>query len=156
MKPFTIAPMQPADAAAVAALLVAQMREHRIEAPPAAMERVVAELAASGTHGFILVAHADGEVAGVAYLATMLSMEHCGHIGWLEELYVAPTQREHGIGEALLHDALERARQMNLVAIELEVDIEHRRAESLYARHGFTSLPRARWVKKLPPKLRAE
>jgi ribosomal protein S18 acetylase RimI-like enzyme len=49
----------------------------------------------------------------------------------------------------LLTGVVERARDLGIVAIDLEVDAAHRRAESLYRRFGFRSLDRSRWVLKL-------
>jgi hypothetical protein len=44
---------------------------------------------------------------------------------------------------------LERARKTDIVAIDLEIDAGHSRAESLYRRSGFRPLNRSRWVKQL-------
>jgi ribosomal-protein-alanine N-acetyltransferase len=65
----------------------------------------------------------------------------------LEELYVVPQFRSKGIGTALLTAVMERARELEIVAIDLEVDAAHRRAESLYRRFGFRLLDRSRWVR---------
>ena len=75
--------------------------------------------------------------------------EHCGLVAWLEELYVAPSHRSRGVGSALLAAVLERAREAEIVAVDLEVDGAHRRAEALYRRSGFRRLNRSRWVKEL-------
>lgn len=149
MQSFTIERLTTADQSAVAALLVAQMLEHRIEAPGDAMEGAIAELITNKQFGDLFVAKVSGEVVGVAFLAVMMSMEHYGYLGWLEELYVAPAHRERGIGQALLDKVMEAARHRKLAAVELEVDIDHRRVESLYRRNGFQTLPRSRWVRKL-------
>lgn len=44
---------------------------------------------------------------------------------------------------------LERARETDIVAIDLEIDASHGRAESLYRRLGFRPLERSRWVREL-------
>jgi GNAT superfamily N-acetyltransferase len=139
----------PADCDVVVALLVAQMREHRVPAEPAQLRKVLVNVMEDDRRGFILVSKDVGTVVGVAYVATILSVEHGGPVGWLEELYVTPRCRGQGIGAALLVAVLERARQVGMVAIDLEVDVEHQRAESLYRRFGFHSLPRSRWAKKI-------
>jgi GNAT superfamily N-acetyltransferase len=96
-----------------------------------------------------LIARGRGNIVGVAYVAIILSAEHCGKAGWLEELYVMPEYRSQGVGSALLTAVLERARELGIVAIDLEVDVAHRRAESLYRRFGFRPLDRSRWVRTL-------
>ena|SRR5258706_3102864 len=136
---------------AVVRLLIAQMREHRVRADPARLREVIAMVKAEDRYGFILVAKDAGSVVGVAYVAAILSIEHGGRVGWLEELYVSPARRGKGIGAALLKAALNCARQTGMVAIDLEVDVGHRRAESLYRRAGFHSLPRSRWARRLQP-----
>jgi len=112
---------------------------------PMTLEKVLSDK----SHGFILIARSSDDVVGVAYVAIILSAEHCGKVGWLEELYVLPEYRSQGIGAALMTAVLERARRLGIVAIDLEVDAAHRRAESLYRRFGFRSLDRSRWVRTL-------
>ena len=67
----------------------------------------------------------------------------------LEELYVAPAHRSRGIGSALIGAVVERARGTGIVAVDLEVDANHMRVESLYRKHGFERLDRSRWVRKV-------
>lgn len=137
------------DQEVVVRLLDRQMSEHGIEANREGVSEIVARVIADNRHGFFLLATVGGNPVGVAYVAVILSVEHGGRVGWLEELYVLPEHREQGIGTALLGAALERAGETGLLAIDLEVDAEHPRAESLYERSGFRHLPRARWMKGL-------
>ncbi len=109
------------------------------------LEDAVADTA----RGFLILARDNGRVVGVAYVATILSVEHCGPVAWLEELYVTPDSRDRGIGTALMNEVLKRAREAGIVAIDLEVDAAHSRAISLYQRFGFCRLERSRWVKEL-------
>jgi ribosomal protein S18 acetylase RimI-like enzyme len=138
-----------ADRDAIVRLLAAQVTEHRIQPNPEALERLVTQVLEEEQQGFLTVARAGNELVGVAYVAIILSMEHGGRAGWLEELYVMPEYREQGIGTRLLSAVLSRGRELDLVALELEVDIEHQRAEALYARQGFRRLPRSRWVNEI-------
>lgn len=144
-----ILPVSPQDCGAVIDLLIAQMREHRVQANAERLREVVSDVIADDRFGFILVAKEAGAVVGVAYVATILSVEHGGRVGWLEELYVPPSHRGKGLGTELLTAVLGVAGKRGLVAIDLEVDVEHQRAESLYRRFGFHSLPRSRWAKVL-------
>ncbi len=139
------------DQDALVGLLVAQMKEHRISQDRGSLSRVASQVLSDERYGFLLVAWAAGDVIGVAYVSTILSVEHGGPVGWLEELYVSPEHREQGVGEALLVGVLEQARETGLLALDLEVDVEHKRAESLYARFDFRQLQRSRWVRELAP-----
>jgi GNAT superfamily N-acetyltransferase len=100
-------------------------------------------------HGFMQVARAEGQIVGVAYVATILSVEHAGPVAWLEELYVTPAWRQKGVGSALLVSVLERAQAAGMVVVDLEIDAAHSRAASLYERTGFHRLNRSRWTCRL-------
>ena len=138
-----------ADCGECAGLLVDQLREHGIEVSPNAVARVLELAITDMQRGFLMLAREGGRVVGVAYVATILSAEHCGPAAWLEELYVAPGWRQRGIGTALVTAVLEFARKTGIVAIDLEVDVGHERAIALYQRLGFRRLERSRWVREL-------
>ena len=146
---FSIAAAAVSDCSECARLLAAQVGEHGVEVSADRLSCVVEQIVADGTRGFLLLAREDSRIVGVAYVATIPSVEHCGLVAWLEELYVTPACRSRGIGTALVAAVMERARQMDIVAIDLEVDAWHSRAESLYRRLGFRPLSRSRWVRKL-------
>jgi GNAT superfamily N-acetyltransferase len=132
-----------------ASLLVAQLREHDVHASAESLYQILKEVVADDRHGFVHLARAEGRIIGVAYVATILSVEHVGPAAWLEELYVAPAWRQRGVGSALVAAVLERARAAGMVAIDLEIDVGHSRAASLYERLGFHRLERSRCVRKL-------
>ena len=146
---FTIASAAVNDCGECARLLVEQLGEHGVNISADRLVGVLQEVVADETRGFLLLARDDDRIAGVAYVATIPSVEHCGFVAWLEELYVTPVYRYRGIGTALVKAVLERARQMNIVAIDLEIDAGLSRAESLYRRLGFRPLSRSRWVREL-------
>ena len=148
MRPeVTILPARATDAGAIADLLVAQMLEHRVRSNRATLKRLVRQFLHNQRRGFALVARLENEVIGVAYVPIIISMEHGGPLGWLEELYVTPSRRGRGVGTLLVKAVIRHARRLHLTALDLEVDVEHKRAEKLYARHGFRRLARSRWVK---------
>jgi len=95
--------------------------------------------------GRVLVATANENVVGIAIMSFVFTIEHGGHSAWLDELYVHSDWRESGIGTRLLEIAIQTAQEANCLAIDLEVDIEHRRAENLYQRYGFRKHKRVRW-----------
>ena len=132
-----------------AGVLLRQLAEHGTDASEEKLVKVLERVLSDKRNGFILSARSRGNIVGVAYVAIILSAEHCGKVGWLEELYVMPEYRFQGIGAALLNAVLERARKLGLVATDLEVDAAHRRAETLYRRFGFRPLDRSRWVRTL-------
>lgn len=144
--------VRPETVPSVLPLLAAQFHEHGIDLPAVRLAAAVRGLVEVEGRGAILAAIEDGAVVGVAVLAHTWTLEHGGHTTWLDELYVAEPARGKGIGTALLRRAMEVAREEGCAGIDLEVDRDHARVESLYAREGFKSLPRKRFARKLPQK----
>ena len=135
---------------AVTGLLEAQLREHEITTSRDDLRAVAQTVIADNRHGFMLVARApDGSPIGVAYASSLLSMEHGGVSGWLEELYVLPEWRGRGIGSRLIAEAIARAKEIGWRALDLEVEASHERAISLYARHEFLPHFRSRFYRIL-------
>jgi len=146
---FSIASATANDCSESARLLVQQLAEHSVDASAEQLSCVLEKIVADAARGFVLLARENGRIVGIAYVATILSAEHCGLVAWLEELYVMPSHRSWGIGTALIAAMIERVRTAGMVAIDLEIDAGHSRAESLYRRLGFRPLNRSRWVKEL-------
>lgn len=146
---FSIEPAKTSDCNDCARLLVEQLAEHATEVSVDHLTRVLEDVVREHSNGFLILARDNGQIIGVAYIATILSAEHCGLVGWLEELYVTPSYRSRGVGTALVNAVLDRAHKVGMVAIDLEVDASHRRVEALYQRLGFRPLERSRWVRKL-------
>ncbi len=149
MQRVSIEPATSSDCWECARLLVQQLAEHGIEASAEALAPVLGDAVADIARGFLILARDSGRIVGVAYVATVLSVEHCGPVAWLEELYVSPDCRHRGIGTALMTAVLKRALEAGIVAIDLEVDASHSRAMALYQRFGFRRLERSRWVREL-------
>jgi len=143
-----VRPARPADRDTALALLVAQLREHEIATPPAAVAAALDGLMSHPERGAVLVATLDGRVVGIAALSATWTIEHGGPAMWLEELYVEPSYRSRGVGRALLSAAAAAARARGARTLDLEVEASHTRAANLYAREGFRRLERTRWVRR--------
>jgi GNAT superfamily N-acetyltransferase len=133
----------------VAALLREQFEEHHIDMERGQLSDAVRGLLSDRSRGSVLLAYHDTVPVGVAVLAYTFTLEHGGRVAWLDELFVSPAHRGRGTGRALLHRALDVARDRGCHAVDLEVDAHHLRAERLYEREGFVALPRRRWAKRL-------
>ena len=134
------------DIDAVSALLEAQLREHQMTPPAEALRASIRTVIDDPRYGFILLAAGLDNVAfGVAYASSLLSFEHGGVSGWLEELYVTPARRGQGIGSRLLERVISIAKELGWLALDLEVDINHERAIALYRRHQFLPHSRSRF-----------
>lgn len=144
-----IQPPAPSDLDDLVRLLQGQYGEHAIELPVDALRAAVRAVLDDPGRGAFLVARAGGRAIGLAYLAFTWTLEHGGRTAWLEELFVDPEARTAGVGTALLRAALALARERGCVAMDLEVEADHARAEHLYAREGFLRRTRARWWRRL-------
>ena len=131
------------DVGDVTALLEAQLREHQMTPATDALREALRTVIDNPRYGFILLAAGPDNVAvGVAYASSLLSFEHGGVSGWVEELYVTPAWRGQGIGSRLLENVIGTAKELGWRALDLEVDATHERAIALYQRYHF--LPHAR------------
>jgi ribosomal protein S18 acetylase RimI-like enzyme len=128
----------------VALLLAAQFEEHSIAFDQSVLRAAIRGAASQPARGEFLLARDDRSL-GLAYLAYTWTLEHGGLSAWLEELYVIPEARSHGIGSRLLRSAMAHAKTAGCAAIDLEVASDHARAAHLYARAGFRQHQRARW-----------
>jgi GNAT superfamily N-acetyltransferase len=146
---FRITPASAHDRADAVRLLVAQLREHGIDTSERAVRAAVDGAIEEPSRGRVLIVRDGEDAIGVGYVSFVWSLEHGGRSAWLEELYVVPERREHGVGTALLHAAFGIARLEGCVAIDLEVEAAHERVTSLYRREGFEAHTRTRWVKSL-------
>lgn len=134
----------------VVVLFETQLLDHQIAPPTDALRQAIRTVIDNPHYGFILVAEGpDSKAAGVAYASSLLSFEHGGVSGWLEELYVTPAWRGRGIGSRLLEKVVSTAKEFGWRALDLEVDVDHERAISLYLRHEFRAHSRSRFYLKL-------
>lgn len=83
---------------------------------------------------------------GFAVISFAWTLEHGGKSAWLDELYVLPEHRNAGIGSAIVDRLFIEAKEKGCLAVDLEVESDHRRAENLYVRKGFQKLDRSRWA----------
>ena len=135
---------------ALVALFEGQLQEHSIDTSQENLRTVIEAVIADPRYGFILAAIApDGSVVGAAYASSLLSFEHGGISGWLEELYVLPQWRDQGIGSQLLAAVIAHAKTVGWRALDLEVDATHQRAVPLYTRHEFHPRSRSRFYRML-------
>jgi GNAT superfamily N-acetyltransferase len=146
---FTIKPLETQELAAVAALFEMQLAEHDVRRSQGELVSGLKTLLAEPQQGFVLSAVSEDQPVGVAYAARILSLEHGGWSGWLDELYGLPPWRGQGVGSALLAAVVLDATERGWAALDLEVDSSHRRVIPLYSRNRFQPVHRTRFVRRL-------
>ena len=87
----------------------------------------------------------ENNIAGYALLAKTFSQEAGGMVWWIDELYIVPEYRCHGLGHEFfsyikmnLSDSVKR--------IRLEVEDDNMKAVSLYKSIGFEDLPYSQMI----------
>ena len=152
MNEITVEPIDAQDLAPLVALFEMQMREHGVRSSREILRAALTVLGAAPEQGFVLSAVCKHATVGVAYAARILSLEHGGWSGWLEELYVVPEWRGRGVGSELLAAVITGATERGWTALDLEVDANHERVIPLYQRHLFEPVNRTRFVRRLREK----
>lgn len=147
--PVIVEPATPTDREHIIRLLAAQLAEHDIDLHADNLAHAVDGFFEEPRRGRILVARRQAEIVGVAVLSYTWTLEHGGKSCWLDELYVQPELRTHGIGTLLLRKAFEITTADGCIAMDLEVESSHARAANLYVREGFQAHTRTRYFRPL-------
>ncbi len=88
---------------------------------------------------------------GYIVLTFGYSFEYHGRDSFIDELYVEPQFRRRGIGRRAMQFVQERARDLGVNAIHLEVDEGNDPAAKLYRRAGYDAHARFLMTKWLKP-----
>lgn len=83
----------------------------------------------------LFVARVEGRIVGSLTLATFRIPT--GVRAWIEDVVVDESARGHGVGEALNRAALDRARELGAITVELTSRPSREAANRLYQRMGF-------------------
>jgi len=126
----------PSDLAEVRALV----REYHLEAgvphDEATIDATLAPLL-DGSAGRIWTIERANETIGYVAVCLGYSIELGGRDAFVDEIWVTPSERGRGVGEAALHEAEREARTLGVRALHLEVDEDNAAARRLYERLGF-------------------
>jgi GNAT superfamily N-acetyltransferase len=94
---------------------------------------------------------AHGKMVGVLMMTVLVSLEHAGEVGWIEQLYVREDYRRKGLGDRLLSTALDWGAGRGLRALDVEIGDKHdpAAANALYGKKGFSQIQRTRLSKTM-------
>ena len=85
----------------------------------------------------VLLAESQGQAVGFTQLYPSFSSVSMARVFVLNDLFVAPTARRMGVGEALLAAAADHARQLGAVRLSLNTDVQNLPAQALYESMGW-------------------
>jgi ribosomal protein S18 acetylase RimI-like enzyme len=92
------------------------------------------------------------ELAGYVILTLGFSFEYRGRDAFIDELYIEEKFRGRGLGRQAMEFVAERARELGVNAIHLEVDRQNEPALALYQRTGYVDHDRylmTKWLRRL-------
>ncbi len=130
-------------------LIQKQFLEHEIDYEDDQLKSAIDQMLTNDSLGFFLIAKEKNQSLGFAVILFAWTLEHGGKSAWLDELYVLPEHRNAGIGSAIVDRLFIEAKEKGCLAVDLEVESDHRRAENLYVRKGFQKLDRSRWAQRI-------
>lgn len=107
-------------------------------------ENTFRELMRSDVYVKCYILESETVPAGYGLLSKSFSSEAGGPVIWIEELYLRPEFRGHGLGSAFF-EFLER--QHPAARYRLEIEPDNERAAKLYRSRGFTELPYVQMIK---------
>jgi ribosomal protein S18 acetylase RimI-like enzyme len=92
--------------------------------------------------GFLaFVAECGDAIIGMATCSQRVVTGWDGPVLFLQDLFVAPDHRQHGIAGALMARVAALARDIGSPIVELTVRADNRAAQDFYRRNGFMALP---------------
>jgi GNAT superfamily N-acetyltransferase len=97
------------------------------------LQRLLAEPAL----GAIWVAAAAHALQGYLIVVHVLSIEHQGLMAEIDECFVLPEARTHGVGGALLTAAEGALRRRGCVRLQLQLGVRNAAARAFYERRGY-------------------
>jgi GNAT superfamily N-acetyltransferase len=97
------------------------------------------DLLSDRSFGRVWLIRSGSETAGYVVLTLCYSVELGGRYAFVDELFVARSVRERGVGGAALQLVAAEARAMGVRALSLEVTRSNATARRLYARNGFVA-----------------
>ena len=139
MKPAAIRPAVAADIPQLLALIRAYWEFEGIGGFNAQrIEPLLRQLLATPALGAAWVAEAQARLVGYAIVVKVLSLEHQGLIGEIDEFFVMPEARSLGAGAALLTALQTQLAAQGCIRLELQLGVANSKARAFYQRHGFT------------------
>jgi ribosomal protein S18 acetylase RimI-like enzyme len=103
------------------------------------IELLLKELLASPAAGSVWVAESQTALTGYLIVVLVMSLEHQGLMGEIDEFFVNPEARSQGVGEQLLAAAEAWLVRHGGVRLQLQLGVSNRRAQAFYERHGYAA-----------------
>lgn len=106
---------------------------------PAKIEALLWQLLSDPHLGMVWVVQSGTELIGYLIAVLVFSLEHQGMTAEIDELFIVPEARSHGIGGKLLSAAEAALARAGCVSVQLQLGIHNDSARAFYERHGYTA-----------------
>ena len=103
------------------------------------IELLLKEMLASPAAGSVWVAESQTALTGYLIVVLVMSLEHQGLMGEIDEFFVDPEVRSQGVGERLLGAAEAWLVRRGGVRLQLQLGVGNLRARAFYERHGYAA-----------------
>ena len=114
---------------------------YRQASDPARARTFLAERFAHHESLILLACDEHGAGLGFTQLFPLFSSVRTARIYLLNDLFVAPVARKHGVGKALLDASAEHARALGAVRLWLQTALDNAPAQALYESAGWKRDP---------------
>jgi GNAT superfamily N-acetyltransferase len=101
------------------------------------VELLLQQLLSEPRLGAACVAEAEGHLTGYLIAVTVLSLEHGGLMAEIDEFFVLPEARAHGVGTRLLEAAEAVLAARGCVRLQLQLAVGNAAARNFYERRGY-------------------
>jgi GNAT superfamily N-acetyltransferase len=101
------------------------------------VELVLKRLLADPALGLIFVAESQRELVGYLIVVLVMSVEHRGLMGEIDEFFVLPAARSHGTGSQLLAAAEAALVRRGCVRLQLQLGSDNGGARAFYRHRGY-------------------
>jgi len=101
------------------------------------LELLLQQLFAEPRLGAAWVAEAEGRLSGYLIAVTVLSLEHGGLMAEIDEFFVLPEVRAHGVGTQLLAAAEAALAARGCVRLQLQLAVGNAAARGFYEHRGY-------------------
>ena len=105
------------------------------------VELVLQRLLAEPRLGAVWVAESDARLVGYLIAVLVLSVEHQGLMGEIDEFFVLPEARSHGAGRQLLAAAETALAARGCVRLQLQLGVANLAGRAFYQHRGYAVRP---------------
>lgn len=138
MSALSIRRASPADLELLVPLFDGYRQFYRKPSDPASARAFLADRLRNGDSIiFLAFLGADPAPTGFTQLYPMLSSVSIGRALLLNDLFVSPAGRGHGVGRALIERAVELGRETGALYLELATEVTNQTAQRLYEAAGW-------------------